>query len=93
MTEASARSTGRVCEDCGGLVIAGREPIDEAREDSEVVATGVTTMGSEWCTNLDCSSNDLGGLHRIGVNRYLCDACGNVLAGPTSSVFAHRRTH
>ena len=50
-------------------------------------------MGSEWCTNVACSSNDLHGLHRIGVTRYRCDVCGSVLIAPTGSVFAHRRTH
>ena len=94
MPEAVERATDRPCEDCGAQVIAGQEPIDPAFEDPDVVATGVTMVGSEWCTNLDCPSNHRPrGLHRVGVNRYICDVCNEVLAGRMSAILAHRRTH
>jgi hypothetical protein len=51
-------------------------------------------VGSEWCTNLGCSSNHVvEGLWRVGVNDYTCKACGEALRTPMSEVFAHRRTH
>jgi len=46
-----------------------------------------------WCTNLDCRSNHLRGLKRVGVSRYICKVCGEELTGSTSAIFAHRRTH
>lgn len=92
MTEAVGRVTDRPCEDCGAVVLVGQEPIDPAFEDPDVVATGVRTMGSEWCTNLDCPSNYRPrGLHRVGVSRYICEVCGEVLTGPISAILAHRR--
>lgn len=93
MSEVAERPTDRPCEDCGALVVAGLEPIDPGLEDPEVVTTGVTMVGSEWCTNLDCPSNQLSGLKRVGVSRYICKVCGEELTGPTSAIFAHRRTH
>lgn len=85
--------SSRPCEDCGGVVVAGLEPITAA-DDPELTATGVTVVGSEWCTNLDCASNHaVSGLGRVGVNDYTCKACGEALRTPMSDVFAHRRTH
>jgi len=76
------------------VVVIGQEPVDLALEEPDVIATGVQTLGSEWCTNLDCPSNRRPrGLHRVGVNRYVCDACGAVLTGPMSEIAAHRRAH
>lgn len=70
------------------------EPIDPVLEDPEVVASGVTAVGSEWCTNLGCPSNHaLPGLQRVGVNHYLCNVCHEDLRGPISAVLAHRRMH
>ena len=87
------KSTNRPCEECGGVVIAGREPIT-VDSDPELAATGATTVGSEWCTNLDCPSNHaVPGLARIGVNDYTCKVCGMNLTTPTRDVLAHRRTH
>ena len=83
----------RPCEDCGGVVVAGLEPIADT-DDLELTATGVSVVGSEWCTNLDCPSNHaVTGLWRVGVNDYTCKACGEALRTPMSEVFAHRRTH
>lgn len=94
MSAAAERPTGRPCEDCGGLVVAGLEPIDPALEDPEVVASGISSVGSEWCTNLDCPSNHaLRGLHRVGDSIYLCNVCHEELRGPVSVVLAHRRSH
>jgi len=94
MSEAAERPMDRPCEDCGAFGVAGLEPIDPALEDPDVVATGVTMVGSEWCTNLDCPSNHaVRGLKRVGVSRYICKVCGEELTGPTSAIFAHRRTH
>jgi hypothetical protein len=95
MTEApDHRATDRPCEDCGAPVVEGREPIDLANEDPDVVATGATTVGSEWCTNLDCPSNNRPrGLRRVGVNRYTCKVCSEVLTGRMSVILDHRRTH
>lgn len=104
MTDAAATVTDRPCEDCGEVVVAGLEPIDPTLSDRYEVATGVTVVGSdhvdilvqqvEWCTNLDCPSNHLPpGLHRVGVNRYVCNVCGDVLTGPIGTILAHRRTH
>lgn len=73
------------CEDCGSQVVSGLEPFDD-----EADAGG----RSEWCTNLECSSNHvLRGLHRLGVNEYLCLECNEVLRTPMSQVFAHLRAH
>lgn len=94
MSAAEERPTGRPCEDCGGLVVAGLEPIDPAVEDPEVVASGATSVGSEWCTNLGCPSNHvLRGLHRVGVNIYVCKVCREELRGRISVVLAHRGSH
>lgn len=94
MSAGAERPTGLPCEDCGGLVVVGLEPIDPAMEDPDVVASGVTSVGSEWCTNLDCPSNHvLQGLHRVGVSDYVCKVCGEQLVAPISAVFAHRRSH
>jgi hypothetical protein len=94
MTAGDERPTGLPCEDCGGLVVAGLEPIDPAHEDPDVVAWGISSVGSEWCTNLDCPSNHaIRGLHRVGVSSYVCKVCGEELSGPVSTVFAHRRSH
>lgn len=94
MSDAVERPTGRPCEDCSGLVVVGLEPIDPALEDPEVVASGVTTVGSEWCTNLDCPSNHaLRGLHRVGVNIYVCKVCREELRGPITFIVGHRAAH
>jgi hypothetical protein len=85
--------TDRPCEDCGAVVVAGLEPLT-ASDDPELTATGVSAVGSEWCTNLDCRSNHaVPGLWRIGVNDYTCKVCGEALRTPMSEVVAHRRTH
>lgn len=85
--------TDRPCEDCGGVVVAGLEPIT-GTGDPDVIATGVFVVGSEWCTILDCPSNHaVAGLRRVGVNGYTCEVCGKALRTPMSEVFAHRRTH
>ena len=76
------------------MVVVGLEPIDPALEDPEVVASGVTTVGSEWCTNLDCPSNHaLRGLHRVGVNIYVCKVCREELRGPITVIVGHRAAH
>lgn len=94
MTEAPERATDRPCEDCGGPVVEGREPIDPAHEDPDVVAIGATTVGSEWCANLDCPSNHRPrGLHRVGVNQYVGKVCSEVLTGRMSAILDHRETH
>ncbi len=75
------------------MVVAGLVPITAA-DDPELAATGVSVVGSEWCTNLDCPSNHaVRGLWRLGVNDYTCNVCGEALRTPMSEVFAHRRTH
>ena len=76
------------------MVVVGTEPIDPVVEDPEVVASGATSVTSEWCTNLECPSNHaLRGLHRVGVSAYLCEVCGEELRGPISDVLGHRGTH
>ena len=93
MPNPDERATGRPCEDCGGLVVAGQEPVT-AEDEPELVAKGIFTVGSEWCTNLECPSNyGLRGLHRVGVNDYLCLDCSMALSTPISVVVAHRRAH
>ena len=68
-------------------------PVDIAREDPAVLASGETAY-ADWCPNLDCVSNRvIPGLTRVGVSRYMCSVCRRELAGPISQVFAHRRTH
>jgi len=86
------RQTDRPCEDCGAVVLTGQEPVTAGAE-HEPVAAGKRTVGSEWCTNLDCPSNHLRGLWRVGVNDYVCEQCGAALRTPMEQVFAHRRTH
>lgn len=80
------------CEDCGGLVISGLEPFAPG-DDPELEAEGLTGYGSDWCTNLDCPSNHLMGLARVGVNDYICAVCGEALRTPFRAVLAHRATH
>lgn len=83
----------RPCEDCGGLVVSGIEPFAPG-DDLELEAEGLTAAGSEWCTSLECASNQvLDGLTRVGVNDYICTVCGEALRTPFSAVRAHRRTH
>jgi hypothetical protein len=85
--------TDRPCEDCGGSVVVGQEPVT-ADAEPELTAAGVWTVGSDWCANLDCPSNHvLSGLVRVGVNDYVCEACGESLRTPVDGVFAHRRSH
>ena len=75
------------------MVVAGLEPIADT-DDPELTATGVSLVGSEWCTNLDCPSNHaVTSLWRVGVNDYTCKVCGEALHTPMREVFAHRRTH
>jgi hypothetical protein len=81
--------TDRPCEDCGSVVVSGLEPVEPARWADE----GGPAVGSEWCTNLDCRSNRQRDLHRVGVNEYVCQVCGEVLRTPVSAVFAHRQAH
>jgi hypothetical protein len=81
------------CEDCGGMVIVGPEPLGHD-DNWDGLLSGQTEQLVDFCTNLDCPSNHaLRGLTRVEVNRYICIACGVELKGPMSSVFAHRRTH
>lgn len=81
------------CEDCGGLVVSGLEPL-AGDDDPELDAEGLPAVRSEWCTNLDCPSNHvLKGLTRVGVNDYICMVCGEALRTPMSAVRAHRATH
>ena len=89
------RSTVRPCEDCGGLVVEGLEPVDPADEVGDVVVVhGLAMVGSDWCTNLDCPSNHaVRGLHRVGVNQYACKTCSESLTGPVMSILAHLRAH
>ena len=83
----------RPCEDCGGLVVTGLEPLAPG-DDPELEAEGLTAAGSEWCTNLDCPSNHvLRGLTRVVVNHYICTVCGEALRTPMSAVRAHRAMH
>ena len=79
------------CEDCGGRVVAGPEPVDHG-VDRDVPTEQVTQL-VEFCTNLACPSNNLGGLRRIGVNTYVCTSCATELAGPANRVWSHRRLH
>ncbi|GAB3025482.1 hypothetical protein GCM10011376_11550 [Nocardioides flavus (ex Wang et al. 2016)] len=81
------------CEDCGGTVISGPEPFAPG-DDPEPEADGRSKAWSDWCTNLECSSNHvLSGLTRVGVNDYVCTVCGTSLRTPMSAVLAHRATH
>ena len=80
------------CEDCGGLVVSGLEPFAPG-DDPALEAEGLTVAGSDWCTNLDCPSNHIRGLARVGVNDYICTVCGEALRTPFSAVRAHRATH
>ncbi|WP_191280870.1 hypothetical protein [Nocardioides flavus (ex Wang et al. 2016)] len=83
----------RPCEDCGGVVIAGLEPVT-AVDDPELTAAGHFEVGSQWCTNMDCPSNHVvPGVTRVGVNDYTCQVCGEALRTPMSNVYAHRREH
>ena len=87
------RPTDRPCEDCGGLVISGLEPVAPG-DDPELEAEGLTAAESDWCTNLDCPSNyALKSLTRVGVNDYICRVCGEALRTPMSAVRAHTATH
>ena len=87
------RRTGHSCEDCGTELVAGPVPTDLAAEDPDVLASGETVY-SDWCPNLDCLSNHvIPGLTRVGVRRYICSVCSMELTGPTSQIFAHRRTN
>jgi len=86
------RSTDRPCEDCGAVVVVGLEPIGPG-DDPELEADGLAEVGSEWCTNLECPSNRLGGLLRVGVNDYVCQVCDETLRTPIRLVFAHVRAH
>jgi hypothetical protein len=93
VSDAEEHPTDRPCEDCGGVVVVGQEPITAASE-PELAAAGVWVTGSEWCSNLDCPSNHvLPGLTRVGVNDYICEVCNEALRTPIGLVFAHRRTH
>ena len=75
------------------MVVAGLEPI-AAADDPELAATGLTEVGSDWCTNPDCPSNHVvPGLHRTGVNDYTCTTCGRALNTPMGDVLDHRREH
>lgn len=61
------------------MIVAGLEPITEV-DDAELAATGVSVVGSEWCTNLDCPSN--GSAARIS------SACGQTMGrGARSAAF------
>lgn len=73
-------------------MVVGQEPVT-AEEEPELVSDGIWTAGSEWCTNLECPSNHLKGLHRVGVNDYVCLDCAETLRTPIGQVFAHRRDH
>lgn len=85
--------TDHPCEDCGGVVVSGLEPITDTG-DPELTAAGASVVGSEWCANLDCPSNHaVPGLWRVVVNDYTCRVCGETLRTPMSAVLAHRRTH
>jgi len=48
---------------------------------------------SDWCTNLDCPSNQLCGLRRTGVDDCQCLECDAVVRTPFPDVTAHRRKH
>ena len=90
---ADDQPTDRPCEDCGGVVVSGLEPV-APDEDPELAAEGLSVVESDWCTNLDCPSNHiLRGLTRVGVNDYICTVCGEALRTPMSAVRAHRATH
>jgi hypothetical protein len=78
------------CEDCGGHVIVGLEPVSPGEDDLE---PGQTQQRVDFCTNPDCSSNHLRGLNRVGVNHYICTVCRAELSGPIQTVFGHRQTH
>jgi hypothetical protein len=94
MSEATERPTGRPCEDCGALVVEGPEPLAPANDNAGTMHTGVLMVRSEWCTAPNCPSNHaLAGLHRVGVNRYVCTVCRDVLTGPMSSILDHQRAH
>jgi hypothetical protein len=80
------------CEECGAILESGREP-NSPHDDVEAWQAGETERAVVWCPNLDCASNQLKGLHRVGVNRYVCTVCGKDLSGPMSQIFGHRRTH
>lgn len=76
------------CEDCGSQLISGLEPFEQDE------GASASCERSEWCTNLDCPSNYvIDGLHRVGVNHYLCLECAEMLRTPMSEVFAHLRSH
>jgi hypothetical protein len=93
VSHADQQPTGRPCEDCGAVVIYGREPIAPGDE-PELDAAGVSVVGSEWCTNLDFPSNHVQrGLRRVGLNDYICTVCGEALRTPMSAVIAHRSMH
>ncbi|GHJ60469.1 hypothetical protein NOK12_29870 [Nocardioides sp. OK12] len=94
--EEDRRVEARPCEACGSQVVSGLEPVGPERYDSDGLPTdeGGCFDRVEWCTNLDCPSNRcLEGLHRVGVNDYVCLECGETLRTPTAGVFAHRRRH
>jgi hypothetical protein len=88
------RQSSRPCEDCRGLVVVGMEPAEPEDHGGSRVVDGVPMNECDWCTNLDCPSNHaLRGLHRVGVNQYVCSGCDRTLTGTMMSIFAHRRTH
>lgn len=70
---AESRPTGRPCEDCGAVVVIGLEPFGPG-DDPELESEGLTEVGSQWCTNLDCPSNRLRDLLRVGINDYVGSA-------------------
>ncbi len=75
------------------MTITGPEPVGP-ESDLDGLLPGQSEQLVDFCTNLACPSNSvLRGLTRVGVNRYICTACGAERDGPISSVFAHRRIH
>jgi hypothetical protein len=83
----------RPCEDCGSQVVSGLEPFDYDEDHPDRAQTDSRYERSDWCTNLDCPSNQLRGLRRTGVNDYQCLECDAVVRTPFTDVAAHRRGH